>query len=359
MIGVTIGSLKRNVIDSEYGIKALSNNILTDKTDSQGYQYLTIKGTNKRVYMFGGNNKASFKLFKGITAGGVYIDEVSECHSNTIAESFNRTVASADRRHIWTLNPDVPTHWIYRDYLDGYDKNKTKGYKWFHFLLDDNPVLTDERKEELRFQYTGIFYKRYVLGLRVRAEGGCYPSWNDDLIIDQVKPEWVINLVNIGIDIGGNKSATSFTATGFFFLNGRWNLVVLDEDYDIKNKSVESVLENYRKFIFKIKAKYPIAEVYVDSAEQLILKSIKNLALANVRGSLKKPIVDRIRFLDLMLSQGRAWFLKDCRHTTDAIQSAVWDLKSSKEERLDDGTMNIDSLDSLEYSFEKRMRDFV
>ena len=135
--------------------------------------------------------------------------------------------------------------------------------------------------------------------------------------------------------------------------------MVLAEDYDIKNKSVESVLENYRKFIFRIKALYPIAEVYVDSAEQLILKSIKNLALASVRGSLKKPIVDRIRFLDLMLSQGRAWFLKPCRHTTDAIQSAVWDLKSSKEERLDDGTMNIDSLDSLEYSFEKRMRDFV
>ena len=91
--------------------------------------------------MFGGQNVSSYKIFRGLTAGGVYIDEANQCHPNTVAESFNRTIVSSDRRHIWTLNPDVPAHWVYADYLDRYDEEKPDGYKWFHFNLDDNDSI--------------------------------------------------------------------------------------------------------------------------------------------------------------------------------------------------------------------------
>ena len=38
-----------------------------------------------------------------------------------------------------------------------------------------------------------------------------------------------------------------------------------------------------------------------------------------------------------------------------ALQNAVYDDKSTEDKRLDDGKINIDSLDSMEYSFEPVM----
>ena len=44
-------------------------------------------------------------------------------------------------------------------------------------------------------------------------------------------------------------------------------------------------------------------------------------------------------------------------HTLDALRSAVWDDRAvNRDVRLDDGQHNIDSLDSMEYSFEGFMR---
>lgn len=359
MIGVTVGSLKRNVIDGDYGLIALSNNLLIEKKDSKGYDYLLLKGTDKKVYMFGGQNVSSYKIFRGITAGGVLIDEANQCHPNTIAESFNRTAVSKDRRHLWSLNPDVPSHWIYTSYLDVYDKEQPKGYKWFHFDLDDNPAMTPERKKELEVQHKGLFYKKFILGLRVSPEGACYTSFSDDLILDEVPKDIKIIFVQVGVDIGGNGSATAFNATGFYLKDRKLHIIELDEVHDTKNVSVEVVKENYRQFIQRIKSKYIASDVFVDSAEQLILKSLRNMGMVNVRNSLKKPIVDRIRCIDSLMAQGRCHFLRNCKHTIKAVQSAVWDSKSNKLERLDNGTTNIDNLDSMEYSIESQMKDLI
>lgn len=360
MIGVTVGSLKRNVIDGDFGLIALSNNLLIEKKDSKGYDYLTFKGSDKRIYMFGGGNVSSYKIFRGITSGGVLIDEVNQCHPNTVAESFNRTIVSSDRRHIWTLNPDVPAHWVYSDYLDRYDEEQPDGYKWFHFTLDDNPALTDERKDQLKSEYTGLFYQKFILGLRVSPDGACYTSFTNDLVIDSIPKEFKIIKATIGVDIGGNGSATTFNATLTYMHENKLGIIVYKEHYDKLNESVEKVKADYLKFIEKVKKEYVLQGVYVDSAEQLILKTFRNLGIVNVRNSLKKPIVDRIRFLDYLMSQKRCWFLKDCKETIKAVQSAIWDSKSHGElKRLDNGSTNIDNLDSLEYSIEKDMRSFI
>ena len=44
--------------------------------------------------------------------------EINLHHENTIKEAFNRTAAAKDRKIYWDLNPDAPTHFIYKDYID-------------------------------------------------------------------------------------------------------------------------------------------------------------------------------------------------------------------------------------------------
>lgn len=197
-----------------------------------------------------------------------------------------------------------------------------------------------------------------MLGLRVAAEGACYPSFTDANIIDALPEERIIFSV-LGSDIGGNKSATAFALVGFYIKDKKMYGVLIDEVYDIENKNTETILSKWRAFASNVKTKYNCFDCYTDSAEQLILKSMRDSAVMNVHNSLKKPVIDRIRFLDMAFANKRFSIMRKCTKTIDALRSAVYDGKSKEEKRLDDGTTNIDSLDALEYAFEKYMGDFI
>ncbi|MDC7224208.1 MAG: PBSX family phage terminase large subunit [Spirochaetales bacterium] len=365
MSGFSLGSLIRNCVSGDFGLVALSAGQGEVKRDESGWFFGIF---SKKVYLTGAGNKAAYKTVTGITAGGWYADEINLHHKSAVVEFFNRTLASTDRRNFWTLNPEPPGHWIYKDFLDRYDKEKPAGYRWFHFTLDDNPAITEERKQEVRGQYSGVFYRRFILGLRVRAEGVCYPSYDPSVCeVDELPGK--ILYVNVGSDIGGTKSATAYAGVAFFKhqKTNKLCIGIIAEHYDQENKDTESIVAAYGRFVNSLRwedsekkiKKYTVPDGYSDSAEQLILKSFRNLGVVAVHNSKKKPIRDRIRFADSLMAQGRFFVLKKCRHTIEAIQGAVWDHNSSKEERLDDGTSNIDSLDALEYGFEPRMKDFV
>jgi hypothetical protein len=60
------------------------------------------------------------------------------------------------------------------------------------------------------------------------------------------------------------------------------------------------------------------------------------------------------------MGAGRYYCAPNCTNTIDALKSALWDSKHNTEDvRLDDGTTNIDSLDSLEYSFEREIPNLI
>ncbi len=51
--------------------------------------------------------------------------------------------------------------------------------------MSDNPNLTREFVESQKRLYTGFFYKRFIEGAWVVAEGAIYKdSWSDDLLYD-------------------------------------------------------------------------------------------------------------------------------------------------------------------------------
>lgn len=360
MLGNTQGSLVRNVIDGDFGLLAITGHAARIKQDQHSIKYISLPAPTGdprgeiKIYYFGGDTIASFKKIRGLTVGGVYYDEYNLLHRETIETAEGRSIAALDRFQVATLNPDVPGLWIYKERIDKY--LGMPGYKYQHFTIDDNPAIPAERKEELKLQYTGVFYDRYILGKRVRAEGMCYPSFTEKNIIDKV-PDGV-RFVVVGADVGGNKSASALAATGFFVKDGKLCAVLVDEFYDADNKSAESYISNYVEFAKKVKRSFKCIDCYFESGEQLLKNSCENTGVLNIYNSVKLPIIDRIRFFDLMFSQGRLFIMKDCTYTIDAVRSAVYDPKSQNEERLDNGTTNIDSLDAWEYSITPHFSDF-
>ena len=370
MSGCTLGSISRNCIQGDFGFIAISGGKAVPCTDQDGSKFLRLG--DKVIYYCGADNEASYKKIRGLSIGGWYADEVNLQAKSFIETALARSFASTDRFNLWTLNPEAPTHWIYKDYIDKYRDEKTAGYHWFHFTLDDNSSLTAERKAEIASQFSGVFYKRYILGLRVRAEGGIYTSFVNNKhgqpgnIFDELpgmrqghERERVFR-VTFGLDFGGSRSATTFNATGWH-LNERGELciVTLEEVYDPVNKSVEAVLSNWRTFVAKCREKYPLDRAFGDSEEQLIIKSLNASGTGiRVENAMKRPIIDRIRLYDVLFSLGRAHVMRHCKHTIDAFENAVWD-SDKVDVRLDDGTTNIDSLDAAEYAVEREASQLV
>ena len=70
-----------------------------------------------------------------------------------------------------------------------------------------------------------------------------------------------------------------------------------------------------------------------------------------VENALKAPINDRINAVLILMAQGRFQYVEgECESLVNALCTAVWDPKElTKNVRLDDGTSDIDSLDSFEY----------
>ena len=79
-----------------------------------------------------------------------------------------------------------------------------------------------------------------------------------------------------------------YNLVGFFFKDGHFNVHVIDELYDKDNMSTESIIDNFEKFAISAKRAYTVSEAFIDSAEQLIIKSMRQLGCVNVNVAAKR-----------------------------------------------------------------------
>jgi hypothetical protein len=70
-------------------------------------------------------------------------------------------------------------HYLYKEYITNDAMIRDGVVKDIHFMLDDNPNLPDEYKANIRRSYSGMWYKRMILGMWVLAEGLIYDMVSD------------------------------------------------------------------------------------------------------------------------------------------------------------------------------------
>ena len=356
----SVSSAERNIIKPLMNIKYLHKQFDIAYYTSTHTLKVTRGRNTQYFYVFGGKDEASYQTVQGITSAGAFLDEVV-----LMPESFvNQVLArcSVPRSKYWfSCNPESPKHWFKQEWVN---KAKDKNVKYIHFTMKDNPSLTTEIINRYENMYEGVFYQRYILGQWVRAEGIIYNKFADNLeryLIDKV-PDNLI-LINVGVDFGGNKSGTTFVATGF--TPHLKNIVVLEAERIEEELSPETLDKKFSTFAKMVYAKYEkLFTTRCDNAEPVLIRGLKNIAIkdrlkTNIKRALKKPIKDRIELVQRLLGTDR---LKMLRHSTIPLQKglsqAVW---SEKKEgvRLDDGTSDIDILDAFEYSIEEYLENLV
>ena len=86
----------------------------------------------------------------------------------------------------------------------------------------------------------------------------------------------------------------------------------------------------------------------------------KSFPWISVRPAKKRAINDRIRCTVKLMGAGRFFITADCESLKIAFSDAVWNKEAKgKDERLDDGSTDIDSLDAWEYTIERDMKYLI
>ncbi len=345
MAGKTLSTLKRNVLEPMKELFGNSFSYSVSKKEAILF--------DRKIYLEGASNSQSESKIRGMTLMGAYCDELTLFPEDFFAMLLSR-LSEKDAKLFATTNPDSPSHWVKRNYLD----NSRIDLLSLKFTLDDNIFLPESYVKALKSEYSGVFYDRFILGKWVAAEGRIYENFGSGNIITNAELQQRLSenrLITsaVGVDYGGSGSASAFIHLGFDA--GFRNAYVLDEYYDRRNRSAENLINAFAEFVAREKQRFPtLAHAYCDSAEQLLIKSFRQAVRLDVKNALKKPINTRINMLNRLISAKRFFVTEHCVHTIDAIQTAVWDENSiHKDVRLDNGTSNIDSLDALEYALER------
>lgn len=358
MCGKTIGSFRRNVLfwlklmlrSRGYKIRDLRTDNLLIVTRGQTVNYF---------YLFGGKDERSQDLIQGITLAGILFDEVALMPESFVNQATGR--CSIDGSKFWfNCNPQGPKHWFKNNWID---QRKSKNLLYLHFTMDDNLSLSESIKARYRAMYTGVFFQRYILGLWVLAEGVIYGMFANDtesFILDEYPDN--IAYVTIGVDFGGNKSAHAFVCSGF--TTNFKQIVKLEEYYKQGIISPDELAADFVDFVRMCTKKWRVIEIRADSAEQVLIAGLQKALLKagimlEITNAIKGPIIERIRFDQTMMGQGRYKVMRHCTRLIEALQSAVWDDKKQDDVRLDDGTTMIDPLDASEYSTEPFIEDLM
>ena len=308
------------------------------------------------TYCLGAEKVSQVAKVQGSSIKYAYGDEVAKWNR----EVFEMLKSRLDKPYSCfdgACNPENPTHWL-KEFIDSDIDIYVQKYEIF-----DNAYLPKEYVENLCKEYEGtVYYDRLIKGMWKRAEGAIYRMFADD-------PDRFIRPVNIrdikeiriGIDFGGNGSGHSLVATAIL-----WNGIVqpvmsrkhMKKDFP-QGIDANKLSELFLQFVADVIAKYGKPQyAFWDNAETVLGQSIENACRKEfpsliVLPARKKKINDRINYTVRLMGSGRFFITPDCLTLKKALQDAVYNSKVLQEERLDDGSTDIDTLDAFEYTIER------
>lgn len=383
ILGVSKESIERNVLQP---MREIYTSKLIGTINNRNVAIIC----GKEVYCLGAEKVSQVAKIQGASIKYCYGDEIAKWNK----EVFQMLKSRLDKPYSCfdgSCNPEHPTHWL-KEFID----DVRLDIYLQTYTIFDNPFLPAEFVEQLCKEYEGtIYYDRLILGLWKRAEGAIYKRFADnpeefrcdiveDLLPDPERKQFRkedITSIELGIDFGGNQSGHAFVARGYtddyrevIALKSR-RIMAKDEAEEIDSNKLDQL---FCEFIQEVIDQYAVCvnhgnyveycnveSVFWDNAETVLGNSIRNAVersfpWISVRPAKKKTIIDRIRCTVRLMGAGRFFITDDCESLETAFSEAVWnkDVKD-KDERLDDGSTDIDSLDAFEYTIERDMKYLI
>ena len=367
ILGVSLGTIERNVLipmREYFASRGLGKQVSPIHKDAAGNTYVKILG--QTVYLCGMMNKTAISRLRGSKFKYAYGDEVAEWNAEAFALLKSR-MSLEYSCFDGACNPASDTHFLYSFIHSDIDIYLQE------YTIFDNPFLSKKYVKGLCDEYAGtVYYDRYILGLWKKAEGIIFRKFADNpsaFILTSVPTSTMFTHINIGVDFGGNGSAHTFVATGFTF-DYRFVAVLESERHDgaTTPEELDALFVSFcRRVIDKWKAftKSNTWNVYADSAEQVLIRGLRTAASKarlpiNILNARKMEVNERIHLITRMLGINVMFFMQSAQTAITAYSTCVWNSKPEHlEERLDDGSTDIDTCDATEYSIEPEYKQII
>ena len=360
--GRTVGTIEKNCILDEFGLLNLMPGATYRKVgESRAIVFYVEQNgqtIQKTIYVVGAADIRAYMAIRGNSYGGWMADEINMHDPEFVVEALKRTAVSKDRKHLWTLNPDNPQHWVYTQYLDRYDamtpqeRKELGGYHWWHFTPKDNPAMTKTMMRSLEMQFPqGYLYDRYILGLRCIAEGLVYPRDVSDLFEDfdpmeRVGNRRAIDIRFCSIDFGQDHPTVMLF--GGMYMGNKQDWRIVREYYD---KGSDRTTADYYRDFMKICDELQIdphkVTIAIDPAAKALRTEFLNRRLNVIRA--KNDVLPGIAYARELMYSRRVRFHRSMMHTKTEFSTYSWDPKAS--ERGEDKVIkaNDDCMDTWRY----------
>ncbi len=313
--GRTEPTIKRNVIRPLYDL------IGDDLKYKSGNGEINLWG--RTIDVVGANDERAEAKIRGSEFVGALMDEVTIIPENFVKMLFSR-LSLPGSQFFGSTNPDSPFHWLKTDYID---KEDSMNVKVFSFKMEDNPSLSEQFKNDLKKEYSGLWYQRYIDGKWVLAEGAIYDFFTED-IHTIAYPPGVASGYIVGIDYGTN-NPTVFSLIGYNY--SLYPNIWLEKEYyyDSKAKNRQKSDSEYGKDLTDFIAGYNVKAIYVDPSALSFKVELRKIGVDNVLDAVN-DVLPGIRFQGQLISNGTYKMCKCCANAIKEYSTYLWDERASK-----------------------------
>jgi len=338
MIGRTERTLAGNVLDP-----------IQDYLGKRNFNYST--GTHM-AYMFGvpiqlygaSDIRAEGKI-RGLTGCKALGDEMTIWPKGFMNMLMTRLSVEDSRFH-GSTNPDSPYHEIKTNYID---KAGVNDLKEFHFALEDNPFLPKKYVQNLKKEFSGLFYKRFIMGEWVLAEGSIFDFFEEKepYVFKKgklPKAKWYTAGIDYGTSnafvcvlVGHNPDATpSCWAEKEYYYSGR------DSN---KQKTDLEYCEDLKEFFGEIRPR----KIIVDPSATSFKVQASRSGLMGITDA-DNDVLNGIATHSRMLKNGDFSVSDECGNSIREYMSYVWDEKAQDKGEDKPKKQNDHAMDAIRYA---------
>ncbi len=348
--GKTLKSAQRNIlhpVQSSYDITNFYN-LSFKRVENM----LVVRGQGKEnvFYFFGGKDESSYTLIQGITLSGVLFDEVALMPRSFVEQAIARTLSVESAKLWYNCNPENPNHYFYKEWIE---KAEEKKALHIHFLMEDNPILSKEAIENAKSLYSGVFYKRYILGQWVAPEGLIYTMFDKDRHVVKNKEKTYEKYV-VSCDYG-TINPTSMGLWGYS--EGKWYRV--KEDYfDSKKEGRQKTDTEHYKTLEDLCEGVYVSKVIVDPSAASFIECIRREGRYRVVPASNR-VLDGIREVASHLIKGDLLFCSCCKDSIREFSLYRWDESAVEDRPLKTDDHAMDEIRYfVRYAFSSSLMDF-
>jgi PBSX family phage terminase large subunit len=348
---------------------SIYSNVLKDLFDLIGDRYYSFSRHSGHLRIFdtewrilSARDEGSEKFLRGNTVGIAVGDELVLTPEGFFKMMLTRMSPKGARLYA-TTNPDNPMHWLNQDYL--LNQRVDADLHHLHMTMDDNPNLDPGFVEAQKRLYKGMFYKRFIQGLWVMAEGSIWSdAWDDDLLYCDF--DCVENHAHTYVPIT-LKNAGGFTDHWFsndygtdhphvyheFWDDGE--TVWLDREWvwDSKERLRQLTDGQYADKLIEFMGPYAGAQVIIPPDALSFRQECTNRGMWVTVA--KNEVMEGIQTVAGMMAARRLRINCKCMRTRRGIVSYVWDPNAAKRGKEEPLQKNDDEACSLRYGLHAKI----